>query len=192
MSIQSNLAAPGLVRRKPSFAGSDVAIQWSGIPFIVKVAMVLLSCLTLIIFSVLSVSRTDVVPEIKTVDSLYLPGNTIVDASGECFEHDFIYRSCAINISGQKIYFTFDRNTHMIIRTSIHADAYRIGDLIRAWGYPGGYRHQLHAPIMLYWGNRAAIVYDQSFRPESRVAFIEYELDSPSVPVWQGFKLFNK
>jgi hypothetical protein len=142
------------------------------------------------IMGALIISRTDNVPEIKPFNAVYLPGAILADEVGnkDCFDLDFAHQTCIGNVAGQKIYFIVDRNSRMISGSAIRADEYRIGDLIRTWGYPTGFRNS-DGPVTVYWGTRSAIIYAKPVRPESEIDFIQYDLESQPAEAWQGFKL---
>jgi hypothetical protein len=188
MPIQSNLAAPGLIRKR-AISSSGTVIPWPGIPLLVKVATMVVLSLMLIIFSVLNVARTGTISKILGPPRPYLPGNSLplLPKVAECnhFEDDII--SCIVHELGQDVYVSYEKNTRMIVHTGLKTNESKIGELIVAWGLPSGF-NQYDDSIFVYWGTRSAVLYTTSFRPESRVEFIQYDLDEQPASAWRGFR----
>ena len=187
MSIQSNLAAPSLIRKR-ALSVPDAAIQWPGIPLMVKVATMVVLSLMLIIFSVLNVARTGTISKILGLPRPYLPGNSLprLPKDAECnhFENDII--SCIVHELDQDVYVSYEKNSRMIVHTGLKAIESKIGELIVAWGLPSGI-NQYDDTIVIYWGTRSAVLYTNSFRPESTVKFIQYDFAEQQASPWQGF-----
>ncbi len=187
MTIRSNLAAPGLLRER-TLSVSGLPVQWWEVPLLLRLVLGILFCTMMLTLSVLTVSRTSEMPKIGIPSAAYLPGNTMPEMAKEtdCFEGEGSYQSCIIHVLSQTIYLTYAPSSRMIVRTAIKAREYKIGELITAWGNPSGFTQEGDS-VFVYWGKRCAILYTQSFRPESVVAFIQYDFDPQQASVWQGF-----
>ena len=187
MSIQSNLATPGLLR-EPRLSAPSAAIQWREIPLLVKVETMVVLSLMLTIFSVLNVARTGTISKILGPPRPYLPGNSLplLPKDAECnhFENDIIF--CIVHELGQGVYIGYEASTRMIIHTGLKTNESKIGELIVAWGLPTGF-NQYDDSIFVYWGTRSAVLYTDSFRPESLVQFIRYDLEPQQASAWRGF-----
>jgi hypothetical protein len=187
MSIQSNLATPGLLRER-SISSSGAVVQWPGIPLLVKVATMVVLSLMLIIFGVLSVARTGTISKILGPPRPYLPGNSLpmLPKDSECnhIEDDII--SCIVHELGQDVYLTYGASSRMIVHTGLKTNESKIGELIIAWGIPSGF-NQYDTSIFVYWGKCSAVLYTDSFRPESPVKFIQYDLEEQQASAWRGF-----
>src|SRR4051794_10705202 len=101
MAIRFGLADAGLLRER-AISASGAGIWWRSIPLPIKFGIVVLLSLMLLVMSVLSTARTGVVPEINILAETYLPGNAI-PKDAECFDLEYLYRSCIISVLGQKI-----------------------------------------------------------------------------------------
>jgi len=192
MSIQSNLAAPGIIR-KHEFSFPGAVIQLPGIPLLVTIATMVVLSLMLIIFGVLNVARTGTISKILGPPRPFLPGNSLPllpkDAGCNHVEGDIV--SCIVHELGQDVYLTYGASSRMIVRVAIGAREYKIGDLITEWGFPSGFSNNA-GTILVAWGTRSAVLYTDSFRPESPVKFIQYDLEEQPVSAWRGFKPFEK
>jgi hypothetical protein len=187
MSLQSNLTISGSIRKR-AFSSSGSIVEWQRIPLLLKMVMGILLCLIVLTFGFLAVSRAGAIPEIPDPPELYLPGRALPQLPDDavCRESQYLFHTCSLKLLGQTTYLTFDPNTRMIVQTTIQAREYKIGDLICAWGYPAGI-NRWGAWIVMYWGNRSAVLYADSFRPESPVEFIQYDMQEHDAPPWQGF-----
>jgi hypothetical protein len=142
----------------------------------------------LLILSAVMIGRSGTLPEIIASPLAYLPGSSLprLPKAASSYELEYHYRSCVIDVDGQTIYLTFDSSIGMIVRSAFRADAYQIGDLIVKWGEPIGIARNASS-VLVSWGTRSAVVYTDSFRPESRVEYIQYNLVEQTVSKWQGF-----
>lgn len=191
MSIQSR-ACDIRVRRTHGLRGLRAVRTWP-ISLRVKVVSVIFLSTILLILSAVAVGRMGVMPEIVVPPQAYLPGSPVpqLPKDAECFQPDYeqFYRSCSTHVAGQTLFITCDLSAQMIVHTEVlGVDHSTIGDLITVWGNPTKVS-QANLLTVVYWGTRSAVVYTRTFRPESRVIFIQYELEEPDAPRWQGFRL---
>jgi hypothetical protein len=189
MFIQSPV--PGIGLRPRYRVTVSIAIRTRSISLRVKIiSMIVLSAMVFILCAVV-IARTGAMPEIIAPPKDYLPGNALpqLPKDANCVEPELRYLnpSCVIKLAGQTIYVSYDPNSRMIVHTGIFAHAYKIGDLIIAWGYPAGIS-RWGTSIVVYWGMRSAVLYTDSFRPESPVEFIQYDMQEHVASPWQGFK----
>ena len=191
MAIYSG-AGTGLIRER-AVSATGAGIRWQNIPLQAKVVIVMLLSLMLLVLSILSAARTETVPDIHVLDEIYLPGNVLpqLPKDAECFDLAYLYRSCLISVLGQKIYLNYEPSSRMMVHTGYRTKEYSIGELIVAWGFPTGIA-QHDTFTFVNWERRSAIIYSKSFEPESRVAFIQYDLEEQPSSVWEGFRTFEK
>lgn len=192
MAIQSGATNRGLIRER-AVSASDTGIRWRSIPPLVKFATILLFSLVLLVMSLFSVARTQVIPEINVLAGIYLPGNSLplLPQDSECNPVEDDNVSCLVRELGQDVYLIYGKSSRMIVRTAVRGREHKIGDLITAWGFPTGIA-QHDTFTFVNWGRRSAIIYSMSFKPESRVAFIQYDLEEQPTSPWRGFKPFGK
>jgi hypothetical protein len=187
MSLPLRLATQGL-RQSHAHLSTNV-VRFPRIPRLIKITMRIYLYITLIILGILGISRaTSATLELHEPSQIYLPGNPLngVSNGNEDMQYQSLYVTSRTDISGQIVYLYYDATYRMIVRTVIRANMYKLGDLIFKWGTPTGfYRHD--ASIFVYWGTRTAIFYTGSFRPDSRVEFIEYAFNELQVSPWGGF-----
>lgn len=188
MLIRLNSVVPSLLRER-GLSVPRITLQWSKIPLLLKIVMGILFCLMLLTIGTLAVSRASAIPEIPDPPELYLPGRALPQLPDDtvCRDPQYLFHTCILNLLGQTTYLTFDPNTRMITQIAIQARDYEIGNLIIAWGYPAGIS-RWGASIVVYWGMRSAVLYTDSFRPESPVEFIQYDMQEHDASPWQGFK----
>lgn len=125
-------------------------------------------------------------------ESQYLPG-AYVPANARCDFHMMMYEPdlyCSLN----GLYFTTDRGTRVILRTTMMTPGLKTGTLFRLWGTPVGTRRYGLSRI-IYWRNAVAPVvraftYDRLFSPDSQVLYITFVLseDISALPQWEGYK----
>ena len=186
MSIQSTVADIR-VRRAHGVTGL-ITLRTRPISLRVKVVSVMLLGTMLLILTAVIIGRSGTLPKIIAPPLAYLPGNSLprLPKAASSYEMGYQYRSCVIEVDGQTIYLTFDSSTGMIVRSAFPVDTYQIGDLIVKWGEPIGIARNTSS-VLVSWGTRSAVVYTDSFRPESRVEYIQYNLTEQTVSKWQGF-----
>jgi hypothetical protein len=144
--------------------------------------------LNTVLLSVVALARTETVSQVPNPPPQYLPGS-ILPSDASCFLHsgEFVPR-CSVRFLNDDIYFSFDTDTHVIVKAAIPAQAYTVGQLILAWGRPSGSMGSKYI-ISVNWGTRSAILYTSSLRPDSQLEFIVYDAKpQPSRP-WHGFRL---
>lgn len=187
MSIQLSLADSGVSRGRAR-SGLSVVVRSQRIPLLVKVVAWVYLYLTMLVFGVLMVARLGTIPELLDPPQAYLPGSTLPQRvkGTDCFQPEYRYVSCRTEISGRNAYVLYDPSTRMIIHTAIEGGEHKIGDLVAAWGFPTGFDQQ-GGSIFIYWGTRTAILYTTSFKPDTRLTFIEYDFEQQHASPWHGF-----
>jgi hypothetical protein len=96
---------------------------------------------------------------------------------------------CFVDFLDYQIFFEFDTDMRILIRTIVPMQKYTLGELMLSWGTPTGVtRNRVMAYV--YWWNWWALVDARSFRPDSRVLWILYDhkAQSPASP-WHGFSI---
>ena len=172
-------------------SGEEVHILPKRRPVPVSLTLLAVLCFTALIASVMTAARAEPAPHLPDIPQAYLPGN-LLPVSGWCYwpSNEQVPR-CSVEFGDDEVYFSFDALTGIITRSIIPARAYMIGDLIAAWGTPTGI-HQKYTLTYVFWETRSALLYTTSFRPESRVEFIIYDLEpSQATSPWHGFRRRN-
>ena len=187
MSLQSNLTISGSIRKR-TISSSGTIVEWPRIPLLFKMVIGILFCLILLTLGSLMVSRAGAIPQIPDPPELYIPGRAVpqLPEDAVCREPQFYFHTCVFNLLGQRTYLTFDPKTKMIVQIAIQVREYKIGNLITAWGNPTGIKRYFNR-VQVSWGRRSAVLYTYSFRPESLIEFIQYDLEEHQAPPWQGF-----
>jgi hypothetical protein len=187
LSILSNLACSGLLRvRQPHPLEIFTCLQ--RIPLLPKIMGLLFLCLVLFSLGVMSVARTQAIPKILIPVQTYLPGNIIHSFSkdADCHRYQYQYFSCQIRVVGQDIFFDYELGSRRIVRTTIQARQYKIGELVTAWGYPTGFTRN-GTTFVIFWGIRSAVLYTSSLRPDSQIQSIGYDWEPQRSSPWRGF-----
>ncbi len=187
LSILPNLARLGLLRAREPYT-LDVVACWQRMPLRIKVISLLFLCLALLSIGVMSLARTQPIPKILAPPALYLPGNPLPELSKkeDCHHFAYIYLSCYVNQSDQEIFFDYELSSQKIIHTTHVTNEYKIGELIVDWGTPTGMT-QYGSFFIIYWGTRSAVLYTNSFQPNSRIASIGYDWKPQQSSPWRGF-----
>ncbi len=76
--------------------------------------------------------------------------------------------------------------SHQIVHASMLVTGKTAGDLVLAWGDPGGYT-KVAGGLYLYWQNRYAYVTGEVFSPGSPVGYIAFSADLNFAHPWSGF-----
>jgi hypothetical protein len=140
----------------------------------------------MLVVGVMTAARTGTIRQLLDLPPRYFPGNPLPE-DVSCYTHDDEHAPrCFDQLFGEEVYFNFDGNPRTILRTIIPAQAYTIGQLILSWGAPSGIRRNYYT-IYVYWGTRSALLYTNSFQPDSRVEFILYDLEQQPTSPWRGF-----
>ena len=182
VSLRRSRAA---LRKNPGVQAKQISIAVS---FVILMAL----SLAMLVLGVSMIAKIESVPLLLDLPQVYLPGN-LLPQGVTCYTQDDDYEigyipTCFAHFLDHKIYFDLDADTQTLIRTFIPAQRYTIGQLIVAWGKPGGIRWTDYT-ISLYWGTRSATIYASSLRPDSPVEFILYELEARPGSSWAGFQL---
>ena len=158
------------------------------LPLLFKVAIILLLSLMLLTSSNVDVSSGGSPAEIYSPPEMVLPGHPLPRFAGgkSCDKFAPVNMICG-EVEGRKIYWYYELATRRIVRTGISANEYVIGDLILAWGTPSGF-DQFGSSIYVSWGTRSALITGRLLYPDSRIRFIEYDLDPPKRSPWRGFR----
>src|SRR5258708_18187189 len=106
-------------------------------PILLRIAVSVSLCLTLVMLSVLAVARTETRPIDVDPPQLYLPGNPL-PANVPCIVPSDKHLFCSIDLGKRKIDFVFDEEIRTISRTVIPTREYTLGQLIVSWGTPTG------------------------------------------------------
>jgi hypothetical protein len=142
--------------------------------------------LMVVLLSVLALARMETGPQVPNLPPQYLPGS-LLPSDVVCFLHSGeVVPRCSAHFLDDDIYFSFDADTHVIIKSAIPARAYTVGQLILAWGKPSGSMGSDYI-ISVSWGTRSALLYTRSLRPDSRLEFIVYDAEAQAVAPWYGF-----
>lgn len=154
----------------------------------VSVAALVWLILNTALLSVVTLARREMSPQVPNPPPQYLPGS-ILPSDASCFLHTSEYvPRCSVRFLDDDIYFSFDTDTHVIVKAAIPAHAYTVGQLILAWGRPSGSMGSKYI-ISVNWGTRSAILYTNSLRPDSQLEFIVYDAKPQPVGSWRGFEL---
>jgi hypothetical protein len=158
------------------------------LPLLLKVTIILLLSLMLLTSSNVNVPSSGIHAEIYTPPEMVLPGHPLPRFAGKdaCDKFAPVNMICG-ELDGRKIYWSYELATRRIVRTGISANEYVIGDLILAWGTPSGF-DQFGSSIYVSWGTRSALLTGRLLYPDSRIRFIEYDLDPPKRSPWRGFR----
>ena len=156
------------------------------IPRLVNFILLFSLILAIVILGVMAVARMGALPQILDPPQAYLPGNPS-PRELLCHEISYGYPLCSVDHLGQNIYVNYDTDTELITRTIIMAQTYSIGQLVVAWGTPTGMVWK-YDRVRVYWGIRSALVPSRSFKPESPVEYILYDLSEPEIASWRGFE----
>jgi hypothetical protein len=164
------------------------AIWVKQIPLLFKIASLLLVSFVPLTVSALVVSRMGTSAQIYTPRESYLPGNQLPKLSEQdsCTSSPPYSTSCLVRLQNHEIYWDYEFASHKIIRTTVSAEENTIGDLILAWGTPIGF-DQYDTSIIVSWGIRSALLVTNSFQPNSRVRFIQYDTEPLKRSPWRGF-----
>ena len=142
---------------------------------------------TVLIVSTISTSSLHPLPSIFDLPEAYLPGNPLppLPKEAEC-SVEYAFTACPVPYLDKLVYVYIQQGTRMISSTSMRVHEYTLGDLIENWGTPTGITRN-QPLITIYWGQRSALVYTDSLRPESAVEFLAYDLSSRQAEPWRGF-----
>lgn len=144
--------------------------------------------LTLLVLTVVFISRLSAIPQVTDLPQSYLPGSRLPQELSCYTPVDEHKPRCSAPLGQTEVYFDFDPDTQQIVRSIIPAYAYSMRQLYAAWGRPSAIRwHEF--TIYVYWNTRSAEFYVSTLRPQSRASFILYELQAPDdVSPWNGFR----
>ncbi len=158
------------------------------IPLLVKIASLIMLCLTLFTLGLMTVARTQPIPKILIPVQTYLPGNIIHSLSkdADCDRYEYQRFSCLVHVLGQDIFIEYELGSRRIVRTAIQARQYKIGELVKSWGPPTGFTRN-GTSISIFWGTRSALLYTSSFWPDSRIEIIGYDWEPQRASPWHGF-----
>jgi hypothetical protein len=159
-------------------------------PLIVRLLVVTFGVLTSCLIGVVFAARIRATPTKIDPPAFLLPGSDLAiqshcEALSSCHESPNGYRDYII-YDGRKVYLVFDRQNQMVVHTTMSVDTYTLGDLIATWGPPTGLAHYGHI-VDVYWGTRDAYLHACSLQPDTRVEFIEYDLEPRQGSAWRGF-----
>ncbi len=189
MSLYSSRRYRGSFRKQAHSTSKAIA-RWRYLPLIIKLSVSGLLCLLSIIFSIVTLARTEIPPDILDPPKIFLPGNPIPQLAKDanCNRYDLHYVSCIIHSSSdsEDMYMVYELGTERIIHTGVRTHQYKIGQLILTWGFPTGII-QYDTTYYIYWGTRSAVLDTPSFRPESLVEYLQYDMDEHPAAKWQGF-----
>jgi hypothetical protein len=160
-------------------------------PGLIGLTVALVLCLTLTIFCVIAIARSETVSFPGTPPSRYLPGNPRpqhVPCTASPDERT--YSVCTAEVFPYKIYVSLDEGKPIIVMTLVPGDGYALGQLILAWGTPTGIAQDSHSAY-IYWGTRVASLPTRSFRPDGQIDYIQYDLFPSKASPWRGFTLRN-
>ena len=156
-------------------------------PILIPFAALVFLALAMLVVGVVAVARTETIPRLLDLPESYLPGNTLPrDVS--CYKPgDEHTPHWFVPLLGYEVYFDFDAGTRMINRTVIPEQAHTLGQLIASWGIPTGIIRRFEFDTYVCWGSRSAFIWGSSIQPDSRVDFIQYDLEPQQASTWHGF-----
>lgn len=135
--------------------------------------------------------RGEIPPGPKVIEE-YQPGQPR-PGQGYCSwsYHDYDESYCWLDVDRETIYYTIDRRTGQITRTTytFFREEIQIGTLIVVWGEPE-WAYMSYGSVEVGWNDRSAWLITQRFSPRDKVWMITYYMEPPKVKQerWRGFR----
>jgi len=176
------------LRSAAGYLGSFLIVRIRRLPLVIKGALALYGCLTLTMFGVLHFAQLGTQSKIYELPQAYLPGNPLpaTVAVADCSDTANKKFSTLAEVDGRSVYLTYVFEERKIIRASVRAEDYNIGELITAWGRPTGIEKH-GTTVLVSWGLRSVTLYTSFFNPSHPVAFIAYDNNMLNGAAWRGF-----
>ncbi len=181
-------ANPEVAHRQITAQQTAVSVQPKPSLGLFQIVVVLSASSTLLIAAVMALTRIGSIPAPPELLPSYLPGNPLPEGTTCYVGSSEVIPRCSIHYLDQEIHFRVNAETQLIDTTIIPSHAYRLGQLILAWGTPDSISRTSHTTY-IHWGPRSAHLYTDSAQPNSRVEFITYDLEPKPASPWRGFGL---
>jgi hypothetical protein len=148
---------------------------------------------TIFVLGVVTTTRLQSAPQLLDLDlpPAYLPGGQIPE--NVMLYLDIPYETTvrrSVIFRDKEIVLSFDARLKTILRAAIQTQELTIGEAIINWGTPTGIV-QTYYLTSVHWGTRSAYMYSDSFQPNSRVDFIQYDLEPQRTSSWRGFRPYR-
>lgn len=97
------------------------------------------------------------------------------------------YFTCSLVYQGHDFEIYYDQNAGIIESVTLKIKDRTIGDLILEWGTPIGYTDH-DGVIEVRWNQKGAFLGMCSFRPQTRIYAVVYDVTTDPVLTWVGFR----
>jgi hypothetical protein len=158
----------------------------------VRLTLLIFLAMTILVVLTVMIARAQPASQLSELDlpQVYRPGSPIPDDAKCYFTPANTLEGCYVSYLGHKVHLKLDTTMKVVTAVNIQTQKYTIGDLLSAWGTPIGIM-QTYYMTFVDWGTRKAYVYADSFRPDSPVRLIQYNLEPQRTIPWRGFRSYR-